>query len=489
MSLKNVELKEKSSAELTVEVSAEEFDAAIEKVYKKSRNSINVPGFRKGKAPRRIIEGMYGADVFYEDAINALYPDALEAAIAEANLDVVGRPKVEMEGEAGKDGFTFKAVVGIRPEAKLAAYKGLTSPMPPVVVTDEDIANELKPYINRATRLVSVDREVKNGDTAVIDFEGLLDGEPFQGGSAEKYSLEIGSGSFIPGFEEQIVGMKAGDNKDIDVTFPENYSPEMAGKAVVFKIKLHEVKEPVAPELDDEFAKDVSEFETLAELKYDLADKLKTRREETARKAFEDDIIDQVVAGMECEIPDAMIDYETDMMMEEFAAQIERQGVPFDSYLTMTGNTVDNLKISARMSAVKRVQAELAMAAVAKAEGLTVTDEDIENEYKRLAEEYSMSDERVRAALPPKALEKELLLTRATKLCIDSAVPTEEEPDKKPARKSVKKKDEAEAEGEGEEKKPAKKTAAKKSTKKEEGEEKKPAAKKTAAKKAEKTEE
>ena len=485
MSLKNVELKEKSSAELTVEVSAEEFDAAIEKVYKKSRNSINVPGFRKGKAPRRIIEGMYGADVFYEDAINEVYPAALEAAITESKLDVVGRPKVDMEGQAGKAGFTFKAVVGVRPEAKLAAYKGITAPMAPVVVTDEDIANELKPYISRATRLVSVDREVKNGDTAVIDFKGLLNGEPFQGGTAEKYSLEIGSGAFIPGFEEQIVGMKAGDEKNIDVTFPENYSPEMAGKAVVFEIKLHEVKEAVAPELDDEFAKDVSEFETLDALKADLADKLKARREETARKAFEDDVIDQVVAGMECEIPDAMIDYETDMMMEEFAAQIERQGVSFDNYLTMTGSDMDSLRLSAKVSAVKRVQAELAMAAVAKAEGLTVTDEDIENEYKRLAEEYKMSDERVRAALPPKALEKEILLTRATKLCIDSAVPTAEEPAKKPARKPVKKKEEA---AEGEEKKSARKAPAKKAEKKEEGEEKKPA-KQTAAKKAEKTEE
>lgn len=483
MSLKNVELKEKSSAELTVEVSAQEFDAAIEKVYKKSRSSINVPGFRKGKAPRRVIEGMYGAGVFYEDAINAVYPDALEAAIAEAKLDVVGRPQVEMEGEAGKDGFTFKAVVGVRPEAKLGAYKGLTSPMAPVEVTDEDIENELKPYISRATRLVSVDREVKNGDTVIIDFKGLLNGEPFQGGTAEKYSLEIGSHSFVAGFEEQLVGMKAGEERSIDVTFPENYSPEMAGKAVVFEIKLHEVKEAVPPELDDEFAKDVSEFETLAELKYDLADKLKLRREEAARKVFEDDIIQQVTDGMECEIPDAMVDYETDLMMEDFAAQIERQGVPFDSYLTMTNNTMESLRMEARVTALKRVKNELAMAAVAKAEGLTVSEEDLENEYKRLAEEYKMSDERVRAALPPKSLEKELLLTRATKLCIDSAVATEVAPEKKPARKSSKKKEEGETEGE--EKKPARK----RTTKKEEDGEKKASSRKTAAKKTEKTEE
>ena len=485
MSLKNVELKEKNSAELTVEVGAEEFDAAIEKVYKKSRGRISVPGFRKGKAPRRIIEGMYGADVFYEDAINELYPAALEAAIAEANLDVVGRPKVDMEGEAGKNGFTFKAVVGIRPVAKLGAYKGLTAPMAPVEITEEDVANELKPYIERATRLVSVDREVKNGDTTIIDFEGLLDGQPFQGGTAEKYSLVIGSGSFIPGFEEQLVGMKAGENKDINVTFPENYSPELSGKDVVFKIKLHEVKEPVAPELDDEFAKDVSEFETLAELKYDLSDKLKARREETARKAFEDDVIDQVVAGMECEIPDAMIDYEVDMMMEDFAAQLQRQGIPFDSYLAMTGNSLETLKFSARGNAVKRVQAEVAMTAVAKAEGLTVTEEDMESEYKRLAEEHGITEERVREILPPKSLEKEILLTRATKLVIDSAVPGEAAPAKKPAKKAASKKKE---ETEGEEKKPAKKTAAKKTAKAEDGEEKKPA-KKAAAKKDDKTEE
>ena len=245
MNLKNVENKEKNTVELTIEVGAAEFDAAVEKVYKKSRGSISIPGFRKGKAPRKIIEGMYGSGVFYEDAINDLYPVALSDAVKEAELDMVGYPKVELE-KADKDGMIFKAVIAVRPVAKLGEYKGVQAVKEAVSVTDEDIENELKPYINRATRQVTAEREAKLGDTAVIDFEGFKDGVPFEGGKAEKYGLELGSGSFIPGFEEQIVGMKAGDEKDINVTFPEEYTPDLAGQAVVFKIKVHEVKEAVA---------------------------------------------------------------------------------------------------------------------------------------------------------------------------------------------------------------------------------------------------
>ena len=274
MNVKNCENQEKSIVALTVEVSAEEFEAAIVKAYQKLRKKINVPGFRPGKAPRKIIEGMYGAEVFYEEAVNIAMPDAYEAAVTEKQLDVVGYPQVELEGEVTKDGFTFKASVPVYPEVKLGAYKGLKAPKTPAKVTAADVDDRLKEMADRNTRLVSVDREAKNGDVAVIDFEGFLDGKPFDGGKGTNHSLELGSGSFVPGFEEQVVGMKAGEEKDIDITFPEDYHEDLAGKAVVFKVKVHEVKEKDVPAMDDEFAKDVSEFDTLKDLKADLKKKL-----------------------------------------------------------------------------------------------------------------------------------------------------------------------------------------------------------------------
>ena len=277
MNVKSVEKQEKSTVELVIEVGREEFQAAIEKVYKKQRGNITVPGFRKGHAPRKIIEGMYGSGVFYEDAINELYPEAYAQAIEQEKLDAVAWPKVEIV-DVGKDGFSFKALVTVRPEVTLGEYKGLTAEKNDVNVTDEDVDNELKPYISRATRMVTVEREAKNGDTVVIDFEGFKDGEPFAGGKGEGHSLELGSGSFVPGFEEQLVGAKAGDEKELDITFPEDYHADLAGKAVVFKVKVHEVKEKQEPVVDDEFAKDVSEFDTLEEFRKSLAERVKERR-------------------------------------------------------------------------------------------------------------------------------------------------------------------------------------------------------------------
>ena len=272
MNVKSKENVENSAVELIIEVGAQEFEAALDKVYKKQRGSIAVPGFRKGKAPRKIIEGMYGSGVFYEDAIEELYPSAYAEAVEQEKLDVVAYPKVEVL-EVGKDGFTFKAVVTVRPEAKIGTYKGLSAEKEAVAVTDEDIENELKPYVERATRLVNVEREAKMGDTVLLDFEGFDNGVPFEGGKAENHALELGSHSFVPGFEEGVVGLKPGDEKDIDVTFPEDYHADLAGKPVVFKIKVHEVKEPQAPVVDDEFAKDVSEFDTLEEFKKDYLDR------------------------------------------------------------------------------------------------------------------------------------------------------------------------------------------------------------------------
>ena len=343
MNVKSKENVENSAVELVIEVGAQEFEAALDKVYKKQRGSIAVPGFRKGKAPRKIIEGMYGSGVFYEDAIEELYPSAYAEAVEQEKLDVVAYPKVEVL-EVGKDGFTFKAVVTVRPEAKIGTYKGLSAEKEAVAVTDEDIENELKPYVERATRLVNVEREAKMGDTVLLDFEGFDNGVPFEGGKAENHALELGSHSFVPGFEEGVVGLKPGDEKDIDVTFPEDYHADLAGKPVVFKIKVHEVKEPQAPVVDDEFAKDVSEFDTLDEFKKDLGDKLKERRQTQADRAYEDALMDQVVEALEVELPDAMVDYRAEQMVQDYAQRITSQDIPFEKYLEMTGQTMDRMK-------------------------------------------------------------------------------------------------------------------------------------------------
>ena len=288
MTVKSCEKIEKSQVVLTIEVGAAEFEAAIEKAYQKMRKKINVPGFRPGKAPRKVIEGMYGAEVFFEEAINIAFPDAYEAAITEQKLNIVGYPAVEMVDECTKEGFTFRATTPVYPEVTLGEYKGLSAEKEEVKVLAAAVNERLKLLQDRNSRLESVDRAAKEGDTAVIDFEGFLDGVPFDGGKGENHSLELGSHSFVPGFEEQVVGMKAGEEKDLDITFPEDYHAELAGKAVVFKVKVNEVKAKEVPELDDEFAKDVSEFDTLKDLKADLKKQITEERQKAADRAFED---------------------------------------------------------------------------------------------------------------------------------------------------------------------------------------------------------
>ena len=422
MNVKSVEKKEKSTVELIVEVGREEFEAAIEKVYKKQRGKISIPGFRKGHAPRKIIEGMYGPSVFYEDAINEIYPEAYATAVDQEKLDVVAWPETEIQ-EVGKDGFTFKATVTVRPEVKLGQYKGLTAPKEDVTITDEDVQGELRPYIQRATNLVSVDREAKNGDTVVIDFEGFKDGEPFEGGKAEGHSLELGSGAFIPGFEDQVVGMKAGEEKDLNVTFPEDYgAKELAGAPVVFKVKVQEVKEKEEPVLDDEFAKDVSEFDTLDAFKADLAEKLKKRREDAAQHAFENALMEQVVANMEVEIPEAMVDYEADKLVNNYAQRVTAQGISFDQYLTIMGMTMEQMKEQAKDSARKQIQSDLALGAIVEAEKLEVTDEEADAEIKKLAGEYKMEEEAVRKALILDDLKKDMCRRKAAELVFSTGV-------------------------------------------------------------------
>ena len=455
MTVKSCEKLEKSRVALTIEASAEEFEAAVNKAYLKMRGKINVPGFRVGKAPRKIIEKMYGEEVFYEEAVNIILPDAYEDAVKEQKLDVVGYPEVELES-CTKDGVVFKCTVAVYPEVKLGQYKGLEAPKAEVKVAAADVNARLKEMADRNSRLVSVERAVKKGDTADIDFEGFDNGVAFDGGKGENFDLEIGSGSFVPGFEEQLIGMKAGEEKDIDITFPENYAPELAGKPVVFHVKVNEVKVKEVPAVDDEFAKDVSEFDTLKELKADIKKKMTAERTEAAQRAFEDVLMAKVAEGVEAEIPHEMVELQAERMMEQFKQQLAAQGIPFDQYLKMTGTTEADFRKQADGPAAEQVKMDLAVEAIIKAEGLEATDEDVENELKNMAEKYGMDLETVKKYLRPEDVKEQVIREKAVKIVADSAVavaPAEE-------------KAELEAEGEVVEKKPAKKPAAKKTAKK-----------------------
>ena len=454
MTVKSCEKIEKSQVALTIEVSAAEFEAAIEKAYQKMRKNINIQGFRPGKAPRKMIEKMYGAEVFFEEAINIAFPDAYEAAVKEQELQVVGYPEVDMLGECTKEGFTFTARVPVYPEVTLGEYKGLSAIKGEVKVTEEDVADRLQTLADRQTRLVSVEREAKLGDTAVIDFEGFLNGVPFDGGKGENHSLELGSGSFVPGFEDQVIGMKAGDEKDIDITFPEQYTPELAGKAVVFKVKVHEVKEKEIPELDDEFAKDVSEFDTLDELKADLEKKIAEEQEKAAQQAFTDALMEQVAEGITVEIPDAMVENQTKQFIDNFKMQLAQQGIPYEEYLKMTGTEEAKLMEEAREPALRQVRMDLAMAAIIKAEGITASDEEVEGEYTKMAEQYGMDIEMVKKYLPADQIRDELVSRKAIEVVTSSA--KAKKPRKTAAKKTTKKaENEAEKETEKETEKDA----------------------------------
>ena len=455
MTVKSCEKLEKSRVALTIETSAEEFEAAVNKAYLEMRGKINVPGFRVGKAPRKIIEKMYGAEVFYEEAVNIILPDAYEAAVKEQELEVVGYPQVELES-CTKDGVVFKCTVAVYPEVKLGQYKGLEAPKAEVKVVAADVNARLKEMADRNSRLVSVERAVKKGDTADIDFEGFDNGVAFDGGKGENFDLEIGSGSFVPGFEDQLIGMKAGEEKDIDITFPENYTPELAGKPVVFHVKVNEVKEKQVPAIDDEFAKDVSEFDTLKDLKADIKKKLTAERTESAQRAFEDVLMAKVAEGIEADIPEEMVELQAERMMEQFKQQLASQGIPFDQYLKMTNTAEADFRKQAQGPAADQVKMDLAVEAIIKAEGLEASDEDVESEMKSVAEKYGMDLDTVKKYLRPEDVKEQVIREKVVKLVADSAVavaPAEE-------------KAELEAEGEVVEKKAAKKAPAKKPAKK-----------------------
>ena len=437
MSVKNCEKLEKSMVALTVEVGAADFEAAVEKAYKKQRGQIRVPGFRPGKAPRKMIEAMFGAQVFYEEAVNIALPDAYEEAVKEQELQVVGYPQVELL-DVGKEGFSFKATVAVFPEMTLGQYKGLEAPKAEAKVTDEDVDARLKEMAERNSRMVSVDRAVEKGDIANINFEGFLDGEPFDGGKGEDHDLEIGSGSFVPGFEDQLIGMKAEEERDINITFPEDYHADLAGKAVVFHVKVNAVKVKEVPAIDDEFAKDVSEFDTLDELKADVRGKITAEREEAAGRAFEDILMGKVADGLTGEIPDAMVEAQAQRFVDNFRMQIQSQGLPFDKYLEMTNMDVDSLLEQAKEPAARQVKMDLAVGAIIKAEGLEATAEDVDAEYEKMAKQYGMEAEEIKKYMDAEVIREQVLRDKAIRVVVDSAVAVEpviqaEEPAQAPA--------------------------------------------------------
>ncbi len=424
MSLKSSNKVETNRYELVVEIDGETFMKAVDAVYKRQVKNINIPGFRKGKAPRRLIEKEYGEGVFYEDAIKNLYPAAIVEAAEEAGLNIV-RDKVDLDiEEAGKDGLTFKAVITVEPEVEIKDYKGIEYTPTSLEVTDEDIDEEIKKVQKRNSRLVTVeDREAQNEDIAVIDFKGILDGEAFEGGSAENYSLTLGSGAFIPGFEEQVVGHKSGEEFTIDVTFPEDYqADELKGKAVQFEIKLHEIKTHELPEVDDEFVKDVSEFETVDEYKADLKTKLEESKKTNADNSKEQQIAEKLTELLEAEIPEAMYDNQLDHIIDEFAMNLRSQGIDLNTYMQYTGLTEDKLRETYYDRAETQVKLRLALKKIAELEGLKASDEDVEAKYNELAETYKVDVSRVKAAFDKKDIAGDIETERAMNFVKENAV-------------------------------------------------------------------
>ena len=476
MSVKNVTTTEtKNQVKLELHIEKDVFEAAVQKVYRKNVKTITIPGFRKGKAPRSIIEKMYGKGVFYEDALNDLLPAELTKAVEEAKLEVVSRPEIEVD-DINDDGVTVFALYYVKPEVELKAYKGLEAEKNVQAVTDEDVDHEIGHALERAARMVEVDRACEMGDFATIDYMGSVDGVPFDGGKAEGHKLEIGSNSFIPGFEEQIIGHKAGEAFDINVKFPEEYhAEELKGKDAVFAIMLHKLEKKELPALDDEFVKDVSEFDTLDEYKADIKANIEKRNERMAEEAFEAALSEALIANLEADIPESMFELEVERMIDDYAYRMQSQGISLDMYMKYTGMTIDNFKEQFKPQAESRVKFQLALEKVVALENITVTDEDVEAEYTKMAEAYKMELEQVKNAVPEAAVREDLVRTRAFDLIKENAKA------KKPAAKKTTTK---KAEGDAEEKKLA---AKKTTTKKAEGdaEDKKPAAKKTTTKKAE----
>ena len=423
MALKSSAKTEANTYEVEVTVDGETFMAAVAKVFKKESKKISVPGFRKGKAPRAIIEKMYGKDVFYEDAMQECYPEALDEACKEADLKVITVTNLEAT-EVSEEGFTFKATVIVEPEIEIKDYKGIEVEKLSTEVTEEMIDEEINSVRERNSRMVTVeDRAAQNGDTVVIDFEGFCDGEAFDGGKAEEYNLELGSGNFIPGFEEQIVGHNTGDEFTIDVKFPEEYQAEnLKGKDAQFKIKLHEIKVKELPEVDDDFVKDVSEKDTVAEYREELKETVAKRLESASERDLDDKLTNAVIEKVEGEIPSQMIDREAQNMIQEMDMRLRQQGMDFDTYMKYTGMNADSVLEMYKPEAERRVKMRLALEKIAELEKIEPTEEDIEAEYNRMAESYKMEADKVKEIIPAESLKEDLGVQLAMKLVKDNAV-------------------------------------------------------------------
>lgn len=422
-----VEKLEKNMAKLTIEVSAEEFSKAVEAAYQKNKNKISVPGFRKGKVPKKMIEQMYGKEVFYEEAANAVIPDAYEKALEECTETIVSAPKVNVtQIEEGKP-FIFTAEVALKPEVTLGAYKGIEVEKADVSVSDEEVDADLKQQQENNARTVAVEgRAVQNGDIAVIDFEGFVEGVAFEGGKGENYSLTIGSHSFIDNFEEQLIGKNAGEECDVNVTFPEGYqAEELAGKPALFKVTVKEIKEKQLPELNDEFAGEVSEFETLAEYREDIKKKLAEKKEEDAKNVKEDAVIDKIIENAQMEIPDAMVETQQRQMVEDFAQRMQMQGLTLEQYFQFTGLTYDKMVEQVKPQAERKIKSRLVLEAVVAAENIEASDEDYEEEIKRMAEMYQMEADKVKEVMGEngkKQILEDLAVRKAAEFVVNEAV-------------------------------------------------------------------
>ena len=433
MNLISCEKLEKSMVELQFSIDAETFKAAVNNAFKREGKKYAIPGFRKGKAPRHMIEKMYGSDIFHYDAVNDLFPEAYEAAVKEAKIDVVGRPDPEVVSMYEADGVVLKVKVAVKPEVELGEYAGLTVTKEAKNVNEADVDAEVKRMQDRNGRLLTREGAAENGDTVDIDFEGFVDGKAFEGGKAEHYSLVLGSGSFIPGFEDQVVGHSAGEEFDVNVKFPEEYgAAELAGKDATFKIKLHEVKYKELPALDDDFAKDVSEYDTLDELKDSIRNNIKTNLDKQAEQKVENDLMDQVIANMKADIPDAMVDSRIDELVQDFEYRISQQGLKLADYLKYMGMNIEQFRAQFKEQADKQVKMRLAMEAIVAKEGITASDEEFEEEVKRIADAYKMEADKVKSIVDAAAVKADLAINKAIdfvkeKANVVTAEPKEEE--------------------------------------------------------------
>ena len=422
-----VEKLEKNMAKLTIEASAEEFEAAVEKAYQKAKKSISLPGFRKGKAPRRMIEKMYGTGVFYEDAANELIPDAYSKALSECEEQIVSQPKIDVvQIESGKP-FIFTAEVALKPEVTLGEYKGVEVEKAPVEVTDAEIDAEVDKQREQNARTIDIDdRAVEKGDMIKLDFDGSVDGVPFDGGKAENYDLTVGSGSFIPGFEDQLVGVKIGEEVDVKVTFPEDYhAKDLAGKEAVFQCDVKKIEAKELPELDDDFAKDVSEFDTLAEYKEDVKKNLTEKKAEDARRAKEDAAVDKVIENAQMDIPEAMIETQTRQMLDDFARRMQSQGLSMEQYFQFTGQSVEKMMEDMKPQALKRIQTRLVLEKIAEVENIQPTEDEVNEEISKMAEMYKMEADKLKDLIGENEMEqmkKDMAVQKAVTLVADAAV-------------------------------------------------------------------